>query len=93
MRLVRWHGRLVVLPHRYQRDPYSGAGNCWCGHPEPARPHPHRYLGSLRDPERCVCGAGFLDPLHVRAKSRADCTVCGSSHCEQPGGQCSGIRG
>lgn len=24
-------GSVVLVRHPYQRDPYSGAGNCWCG--------------------------------------------------------------
>jgi hypothetical protein len=29
----------VVSRHQYQRDPHSGAGNCWCGRHEGHRMH------------------------------------------------------
>lgn len=24
-------GAVVLVAHPYERDPFSGAGNCWCG--------------------------------------------------------------
>ena len=27
-------GVVVIVPHPYESDPFSGAGNCWCGRHE-----------------------------------------------------------
>lgn len=30
---------VVMRPHPYERDPASGAGNCWCGDHQSSRIH------------------------------------------------------
>jgi hypothetical protein len=32
-------GAVRITPHPYESDPYSGAGNCWCGRPEVSSIH------------------------------------------------------
>ena len=58
--------RPTIGVHEYERSPHSGAGNCWCGRARESLVHPHRFVGALIDPERCVCGGGFLHPSHIR---------------------------
>jgi hypothetical protein len=41
--------------HTYYRDPQSGAGNCFCGHPERAWRHPHTFMKAAYDAS-CTCG-------------------------------------
>lgn len=30
---------VVLVAHPYERDPYSGAGNCWCGRNQGSKLH------------------------------------------------------
>jgi hypothetical protein len=32
-------GVVVIVAHPYEADPFSGAGNCWCGRDERSRLH------------------------------------------------------
>jgi len=32
-------GVVIIAPHPYEADPFSGAGNCWCGRSERATLH------------------------------------------------------
>ena len=50
--------------HPYQADPQSGAGNCVCGAAEHHRHHPHAFLASGSDPNRCVCALPATARVH-----------------------------
>jgi hypothetical protein len=41
--------------HTYERDPQSGAGNCWCGRALEHVMHPHDFLPRASDERLCVC--------------------------------------
>lgn len=32
-------GAVLILRHPYESDPFSGAGNCWCGRHEGSKLH------------------------------------------------------
>ena len=58
-------GAVKLTVHPYERDPFSGAGNCWCGRAEASVLHPHVWVPAYVDPMRCVCGKPPNHRLHT----------------------------
>lgn len=54
-----------VKPHRYQRDPQSGAGNCTCGGQYEHRLHPHPFRPAGVNPDVCVCALPLPADCHL----------------------------
>ena len=55
-----------IVRHPYERSPYSGAGNCWCGRAYESRLHPHPYTRAYSD-VLCVCASPADDEVHTDA--------------------------
>lgn len=56
---------VLIRRHEYDRDPASGAGNCWCGRSRESALHPHSFTPALNDPLRCVCSKPPNHQMHA----------------------------
>lgn len=63
---ARWTdpGTGKIVRHPYERSPYSGAGNCWCGLWEESRIHPHVY-SKARASVLCICAWPADHEIHT----------------------------